>query len=97
MKIIVKCLFADMKELLFLKQNFLIILVKNVFVPSLTTKKFVDCLSDSFKSKGSPVVSGTPAEVTDTEVAPIVTPRPICFAFVPPLPVALPPVAEDVV
>lgn len=72
--------------------------MKKLFVPSLTTKKLVEFLSDNLRSNGFPVVSAAPAEVMLTDVAPVVTPRPICLAFTPPVPAApFPADAEDVV
>ena len=49
-------------------------------------------------SKGFPVDWAEPWVVTATEIAPVLTPRPICFALVPPVPVvALGPEADWVV
>ena len=72
--------------------------MKRRFVPSLTTKKLVAFLSFNLRSNGLPVDSAEPAPVIFTAVAPDFTPRPICFAFFPPVPAApFPAEAPDVV
>ena len=58
----------------------------------------MEFLSESLRSNGRPVVSAAPPFVILTDVAPVVTPRPICFALTPPIPVApFPDEADDVV
>ncbi len=56
--------------------------------PVFTIKKFVVDISESRMSKPRPVVSAAPAESMLMFVAPMEVPRPICFALIPPTPVA---------
>jgi hypothetical protein len=60
--------------------------VKTFWEPLFTIKKLLVFVSVIFKSKGNPVVSDAPADVMLNAVEPVVTPRPICLALIPPVP-----------